>query len=286
MNRALVFAHYDKDNLVAPYVLVYLQALQSVASTIIFVSTSKLSDETKETLHPYCNKVVLRDNEGYDFMSYKLGLSYIDSSQYDEVILCNDSVYGPFYPLGDLFSTMQTKHMDMWGMTDNYELSYHLQSYFLVFRQILLQSDAFKTFWDTVHILSNKEQVIEAYEIGLSKHLVKHGFQLDAYSKVKVSLKEKIVLQLRTLTLEKIKRKLTSLIKPTHTPSTVGHVNPTLTLWKALIIDAKIPFIKRELLRDNPKDVNIDDVYETIQSISEYDVSLIQQDLARIGKVL
>ena len=285
MNRALVFAHYDKDNLVAPYVLVYLKALQSVASTIIFVSTSTLSDETKETLHPYCKEIVLRDNEGYDFMSYKLGLSYIDYSQYDEVILCNDSVYGPFYPLNDTFSTMQTKHVDMWGMTDNYELSYHLQSYFLVFRQTVLQSDAFKTFWDTVHMLSNKEQVIEAYEIGLSRHLLQNGFQLDAYSKVEVSLKEKILLQLHTLTLEKIKRKLTSLIRPTHTPSTVGQVNPTLTLWKALIVDAKMPFIKRELLRDNPKGVNIDDVYKTIQSISGYDVSLIEQHLARLGKV-
>ena len=285
MKRAVIFAHYDKENLVAPYILVYLKALQSVASTIIFVSTSTLNDETKKRLYPYCKKILLRNNEGYDFMSYKFGLSSIDYAEYDEVVLCNDSVYGPFYPLSDIFSTMQTEDVGMWGMTENYELNYHLQSYFLVFRQTVLQSDAFKTFWERVHMLSSKEEVIKAYEIGLSRDLLQHGFKLEAYSRVEVSLKEKILLQLRTLTLEKIKRKLTSLLRPTGTPSTVGEVNPTLTLWKTLIVDAKMPFIKRELLRDNPKGVNIDDVYETIQSISEYDVSLIRQHLAQLGKV-
>ena len=285
MKRAVIFAHYDKENLVAPYILVYLKALQSVASTIIFVSTSTLNDETKKRLYPYCKKILLRDNEGYDFMSYKFGLSSIDYAEYDEVVLCNDSVYGPFYPLSDIFSTMQTEDVGMWGMTENYELNYHLQSYFLVFRQTVLQSDAFKTFWERVHMLSSKEEVIKAYEIGLSRDLLQHGFKLEAYSRVEVSLKEKILLQLRTLTLEKIKRKLTSLLRPTDTPSTVGEVNPTLTLWKTLIVDAKMPFIKRELLRDNPKGVNIDDAYETIQSISEYDVSLIRQHLAQLGKV-
>ena len=285
MKRALVFAHYDKDNLVAPYVLYYLKALQTVASTVIFVSTSTLSDETKEALSPYCEKVIPRDNEGYDFMSYKIGLSHLDYTQYDEVILCNDSVYGPFYPLIDAFHTMQTKTVDMWGMTDNHERSYHLQSYFLVCRQNLLQSDAFKNFWDSVDTLSDKERIIELYEIGLSTHMLKEGFHLDAYSKVTVSLKEKILLQLQTLTLEKMKRKIISLLHQTTTSSTLGQVNPTLTLWKALMLEEKMPFIKRELLRDNPKGTNIDDVYETIQKISDYDVSLITQHLERLSRV-
>jgi len=285
MKRALIFAHYDKENLVAPYVFVYLKALQSVVSTVIFVSTSKLSDKTKEGLKPYCHKIILRDNEGYDFMSYKVGLSHIDHTSYDEVILCNDSVYGPFYPLTDAFDTMDKKDVAMWGMTDNYERSYHLQSYFLVCRKHLLQSNAFQEFWEDVHILSNKEQIITQYEIGLSRHIVAHGFTLDAYSKVKVSFKDKIILQLQNLTVEKIKRKLFSLFQHSSATATLGEVNPTLTLWKALILDEKMPFIKRELLRDNPKNIDINDVYESIEKISSYDVSLIAKDLERLSKV-
>jgi len=285
MKRALIFAHYDEENLIAPYVLVYLKALQSVASTIVFVSTSELSEETKERLKPYCQEIILRDNEGYDFMSYKVGLSHIDYTSYDEVILCNDSVYGPFYPLTDAFDAMRTKDVDMWGMTDNHERSYHLQSYFLVCRQDLLQNDAFQDFWKNVHTLSNKEQVIEQYEIGLSRQMLTHGIKLDAYSKVKVSLKDKIVLQLQTLSFEKLKRKISSLFHHSSATATLGQVNPTLTLWKALILEEKMPFIKRELLRDNPKNIDINDVYETIEKISSYDISLITKHLERLSKV-
>ena len=136
-----------------------------------------------------------------------------------------------------------------------------------------------------MHTLSNKEQVIEQYEIGLSRHMLTHGFKLDAYSKVKVSLKDKIVLQLQTLSFEKVKRKITSLFHHNSATATLGQVNPTLTLWKALILEEKMPFIKRELLRDNPKNIDINDVYETIEKISSYDVSLITKHLERLSKV-
>lgn len=284
MNRAIVFSHYDEDNLVAPYVLVYLKALQDIASTIIFVSTSSLSNEIQETLGTYCQKVILRENEGYDFMSYKVGLSHIDYTNYDEVVLCNDSVYGPFYPLSDAFEAMQTKPIDMWGMTENYEQSYHLQSYFLVFRKSILQSDAFENFWENVDILSKKEDIIQEYEIGLSRHLLQHAFKLDAYSKIRISLKDKLLLQVQTLTFEKIKRKLISLFYHTSISSTIGQINPSLTLWKTLIVNEKMPFIKRELLRDNPKNINVDDVYEIIGEISSYDTSLITHHLERLSR--
>lgn len=38
--------------------------------------------------------------------------------QYDEIIFLNDSVFGPFYPFGEMFLKMEErKELDFWGVT-------------------------------------------------------------------------------------------------------------------------------------------------------------------------
>ena len=44
MKRAVVFAHYDKDNIVDDYVIYYIKALKEIAETIIFVSCNNIKN--------------------------------------------------------------------------------------------------------------------------------------------------------------------------------------------------------------------------------------------------
>ena len=178
LNRAIIFAHYDKYNVVDDYVYYYLKELQKNALHLIFVSTAKLIEKDIVKVSRYCSKVIVRENIGYDFMSYKVGLESFNYLEYDEVILCNDSVYGPLYPLTTLFSDMKNQECDFWGITESNVLNYHLQSYFLVFRKQVLSSLIFKNFFDTIKILKNKNDIIEQYEIGLSQQLLRNSFNL------------------------------------------------------------------------------------------------------------
>ena len=73
-HRAVVFAHYDAQDVVDPYVYYYLNKLADVSSKIVFVTTSNISPEEVQDLEQLGCDVVVRDNFGYDFMSYRVGL--------------------------------------------------------------------------------------------------------------------------------------------------------------------------------------------------------------------
>ena len=116
-------------------------------------------------------------------MSYKVGIEELNLDTYDELIICNDSIYGPLQPLSQLFDKCDLMQADVWGITDSYQQSYHLQSYFIIFKQKALKSRAFTNFWSHVTVLNEKKDIIKCYEVGLSKTLRKDGLKLDALFK-------------------------------------------------------------------------------------------------------
>ena len=91
VRRLCVFAHYDKDGIVDPYVYAYLKALRPFMERIIFVSVS-ISDHFQASEFTDMGvEVITRDNIGHDFMSWKLALSGVNFQEYDELFQVNDS---------------------------------------------------------------------------------------------------------------------------------------------------------------------------------------------------
>lgn len=284
MNRFAIFAHYDRDNLVDQYVWYLLNSLKEAANFSLFVTTSEISSKDIADLKRICSTVIIRQNTGYDFASWKSGIQSIENiDDFDELILCNDSVYGPFYPLAPIFDAMSQRECDFWGMTDSYEIAYHLQSYFLVFKKKVIVSTAFKEFWESVHDEETKTEVIKRYEVGLTKHLLSAGFKATAYAPYSFStlavLRAKALWVLRHPSLA-LKALTTTGSRNVYTGYTTA--NPTHFFWKELIVKYKMPFLKVELLRDNPLGINISDWEEVIRSCSAYDVGLIKEHLNRV----
>ncbi len=58
--------------------------------------------------------------------------------------------------------------------------------------------------------------------------------------------------------------------------------NPTHYFWKELITKHRMPFLKVELLRDNPAGIDISGWEEVVKSCSNYNVDLIKRHLARV----
>ena len=282
LNRAIIFVHYDKHDMVDAYVYTYLKELQQNASHLVFVSTAKLSSEEIKNLSQYCSKIIVRENIGYDFMSYKIGLESFNYKNYDEVVICNDSVYGPLYPLANVFEDMQNNTCDFWGITDNTDISYHLQSYFLVFKKNVIQSDTFKTFWKQVKVLKSKDDIIGKYEIGLTKFLLDSRFSSAVYVNFKATKAQTIQVFLKKLTPTKIINKVIAIGYGKDKLKRIGKINTTHYFWKELLLSEKIPFIKIELLRDNPMQININNVEQVIQEVSDYDTQLINNHLDRM----
>ncbi|MGD0278248.1 MAG: rhamnan synthesis F family protein [Smithella sp.] len=197
ISRLCLFAHFDKDNIIDEYVIFYLRDIRKVASKIIFISTSSLSPEMTATLGNICDSIIIKKNEGYDFASWHAALKLEKLENYDELILCNDSVYGPFFPLKQIFSEMTGVECDFWGMTSNYDIAYHVQSYFLVFRKSVLASRVFQEFWENMEISQSKANVVRSCEVGLSQILLNAGFKNSTYVQYRFLFRHAIFYRIR-----------------------------------------------------------------------------------------
>lgn len=258
MKRICVFAHWDKDNQIDEYVIYYLQALKRVVNSIIFVSDCDLPTIEIEKITSITTTVLANKHGEYDFGSYKRGINYILKNHlpFDEILLVNDSCYGPFYPLENIFKKMSTKKCDYWGLTKN---SYgikkqnninvaawdpHIQSYFLLLKSQVINSKKFLEFINNIKIEDNKTDIIINYEIGLTKLLTSCGFKSAIY-----------------------------IDKYSHTENCLA------SKWKKLIIKYKFPFIKTSIIKNGLFVLGeVKDWREVINSISDYPIEYIEQN--------
>jgi len=181
MKRLLCYAHFDGEGQVKPFVKHTLNAMQTHCTTTIFASNSPVLEGDRVELLTVCSDVLINSNTGFDFYMWKLAMEKADLSSYDEVVLMNSSIYGPVSDIGIVFSAMENLACDFWGITECFLIQPHIQSYFLVFRRQVFESQAFQNFWNGVLPFVNKFQVIQSYEVGLTQWLLESGFRPGVY---------------------------------------------------------------------------------------------------------
>ncbi len=257
--RPCVFAHWDGAGEVRPHVLHYLRELAGAGVSVLFVSNAGfLRPEALAAVQAICAGVLIRRNFGYDFGAWREGLEALGLPRADTefAVLANDSVYGPLTPIGDLLGRIDPAQADVWGCTESWQSRYHLQSYFLAFAPHVLASRAWAAFWAGVQPVPNKHYVIRHYEIGLSQALIRAGFTCRAVWPYPALVEG-------------------------HVPRRRNTLNPTSDLWRPLL-RARFPFIKRELLRDNP--MRVPGVAEWRDACRELglDVTPVERDLERL----
>jgi lipopolysaccharide biosynthesis protein len=251
-NRVALFAHFDARNEVKSYVLSYLKALRQECQKVLFVSTAALPEAELAKLSGVCQLTLLRENVGWDFCMWKEALGVTDLTNVDELVLANSSTFGPVFPLAPIFERMSEAPCDFWGMTDNFEIAWHLQSYFLVFKRSALSSPAFKDFFASVLPYRDKDQVIRSYEVGLTRFLEEHHLVPAAFAPA------------GAWESSEWKRRLARKRKRN---STVYHPLALLKLG--------MPLVKVQLLRDNPARVRLKPVLRAMEQLG-YDMSQIE----------
>ena len=186
LNRAAVFAHYDKNNLIQDYVVYYLKELKKIAECVIFVSDCNLSDNEQNKIKDFADVIIAKPHGEYDFGSYKRGVQYLKDKEIldnlDELIFANDSCFGPLFSLEVLWQEMNDKACDFWGISYNSSgRLLHVQSYFLVFKKQVFKSEIFKNFINGITKQASKDEIIKKYEIGLSSLLIDNKFIPETY---------------------------------------------------------------------------------------------------------
>lgn len=245
----MIYVHWDPYGRIRKDIYDQLCAYQK-HSRIAFVSASpELIDRSDdlELLKNQCDVILVRRNEGYDFGSWRAGIAFCDCfiRNADWLILVNDSCYGPLGSIDHIFAELDCAQGDVVGLTDNTEISYHLQSYFIAYRKRVHQSPLFKCFWGQIGVWDSKMDLIRNYEIGWSRVLDRAGFSLGALC------------------------------------SNHAYGNQTHLDWQSLIVNRKFPFLKVELVRDNPLGVDLSGL---VPFLKKHKFEAVLSTLARVGR--
>lgn len=160
--------------------------------------------------------IVRRRNIGYDFGSWAAVLNALpEIRSADRILLTNDSMLGPFAPMDTIFCAAESDSAGLFVLTDTFQMGPAVQSYFLLFKDGILDNRDWRQFFNSVRPESDKMQVVYRYENSVAKICVRGGYGWI----------------------------------PMFPAQILGypHANPTLRAWKELL-DLGSPFVKRTLL--------------------------------------
>ena len=248
-----LFAHYNARGEIAQYVLTYLDHLANIGFDIFFISNSAVNKESRSLMEKkYSNcKIFERENSGGDFGAWQWAIqNNLIPPGTENLLLTNDSVFGPLFDLQPIFDQMQNGDSDFWGLTDSFHHSWHIQSYFICFSKKVFFSEAFQSVFRQSFSSKNKLQIIRRGEILLTQNLVKAGFKAKVFIPYK---------------------KLDDEADSNFT------YNPTHFFWNTLITEYRFPFIKREFILQNPEGLqSLDKLFFITRDESNYDTENIK----------
>jgi lipopolysaccharide biosynthesis protein len=193
MRRICLFSFDDAHGLVDDYIVFFLRELGRLVERTIFVSSGPLSADSKTLLGGLVDEVIVLHGAGVEvgMLAYKVGLETIVFDReglYDEVLLVDHSCYGPVYPFSELFTEMDGRSCDFWGITAHLEVPpdpltgtkrqpYHLNANFIAVRRNMLQSKEFKQYWDAV----NGDTAVPSRAALFTEHFTRLGYVRATY---------------------------------------------------------------------------------------------------------
>ncbi|QNI06766.1 hypothetical protein GAN17_11010 [Mycobacterium kubicae] len=269
----ILFAHFDPDGVVDPYVAYYLEQLKGVRASIVFVSGSPtLTPESVAPIRSLCSGIFTRQTLSLDFGSWHLAWRILQESgwsltQFDRLVLANDSVYGPLFPIEEMWSVFHDA--DMYGAIESEEQESHLQSFFLAWDLNERTRRFLEKFWNRFQYIVDKNKLVRRYEIGLSKRARQEGLSIKPFvSAATVSA------TYRQSPAHQWSDKLSS----------TNRINNTLYFWDGLIEHHRFPFLKTILPRHNmPWHDSMAHLPQFLEQHTAYPYSLIEANVNRLG---
>ncbi len=224
-----VLATYSADGTIPTRIIHALEEYSKVSDYIILVGDYKLKNCTEyNKIRKYVNRANHIRHHQYDVGSWSRAIKYLtltnQLSEFDYLILANDSIYGPIFPLSDLYSKMDSKNTDFWGMSINYDPDKHIQSFFYAFRKKVFEDESFQNIFNSIPARLTWDMAINLYELSitsvLSEKFTYCAVVEDLCNSARIAIS--------------------------------GHSNPTV--WPLDFIQAGAPFIKIKAMNGKFKD--------------------------------
>lgn len=187
--RLLIYVVYDIRGDVEEYIPYALTRLREHCAEILVVVNGELTDLGRSRLSPLADRIIVRENRGYDIWGYKTGLDAVGEgiAEFDEVLLANDTWFGPVRPFGPVFERMDRSPLHFWGMTDHLRvephpftntgyLPYHLQSYWVAVRRDMFLSEHWRDYWRDLPRMDSYADAVVKHEGVFTEHFTDLGY--------------------------------------------------------------------------------------------------------------
>ena len=197
LGRIGIFATYDPEGIVDDYIVFLLRDMRANLSRLVVVANGTLTEAGRRRLLAVADELHERPNTGFDVAAWQEGLvrhvGFDRLAEYEELILFNDSFFGPLYPFADMFEAMAPRNIDFWGLSEHGTTRgtglcpygcrpRYLQTYFLVFRNRLMTDPAFRAFWEELPVFRHFEELADRFAGVLTRHFADRGFAWAAFS--------------------------------------------------------------------------------------------------------
>lgn len=186
--RLCIFCFYDKDGIVDKYIEHYLKEMLKVVKELVVVVNGYINSEGYNNIYRLTDKIYIRENKGFDAGAYKDCIfNYIGIDKirlFDELIIANDTCFGPFISFEDIFVDMEKCQYDFWGMKKiNKDFYTHIQSWFMVFRKDIINDIRFYNYWDECinTECSDIYDIYSLFEVGIYRKLTSFGYIAGVY---------------------------------------------------------------------------------------------------------
>lgn len=218
-----LFVAYAADGRLFGHTMHYCASLRALGLRLVLVMVTDRSDRAGLDPGPHvADAVIVRDNVGYDFAAWAAALHALPELwEAPELWFANDSVYHALRLLDGVAERVRASGADVVALTGSDEVAPHFQSYFFVLKAPPERRGPARTFWGTVRPLADKLQVIRDYEVRQKSALEAGGLAVEVLF-----------------------------------PAPQGIRNHLQQEWRGLLA-AGFPFVKVELLRDNPFRVDL-----------------------------
>lgn len=270
MRRLGIYLTYDRQGIVDAYIGYMLKELKTCVEYLVVVCNGKNVVQGKDILENNADEIIYRENIGLDAGGFKEALTHFigweKMSAYDELVLVNDSLFGPFCPMKRIFDEMDDRErVDFWGLSghsvfrkegiDSFHA--HIQSFFLTIRSHMLHSDHFRDYWEKIPYFDTYERVVREYEMQFTHHFSRLGYTYSVYADIEANNSENPAnnyCQFRRIPYELIKKR-------------------------------NFPFLKKQQIADDKLDEQTQE--ELLQAIhyidksTDYDVNLIWKNIIR-----
>lgn len=267
-----IFFFYDKDGVVDDYVDTMVLDMRKNLDELCIVVNGALDQPGREKFESWSDRLIVRENEGLDAWAYKTALEttgWDHLAQFDEVIMFNATIMGPVYPFSEMFTEMNQRDIDFWGITWFHEypmdpfgttpegyIPRHLQSHFHAYRRSLITAQVFQDYWRDLPVIRDYNDSVGKHEIPFTKRFEQLGFKSDVY---------------------------------VNTEDLQGYnFAPIMFAPVTIIKEKRCPIFKRRSFFHDYRDVLVQsvgqdtrDLYEYLRDHTDYDVNLIWNNALR-----